>query len=96
MFSPPAHSFFIGPTVNGGRFDHCPKLSEIYHSSYVIPPSGIRQTLTTVPHLLVPLHCTIPGALLLPLPPHPLHAHFVMNALMPNHWSHSLDSGSFT
>ena len=33
---------------------------------------------------------------LYPLPPHSLHAHFVMNALMPNHWSHSLDSGSFT
>ena len=28
-----------------------------------------------------------------PLPLHSLHAHFVMNALMPNHWSHSLDSG---
>jgi hypothetical protein len=28
------------------------------------PPSGTRQTPTTVPHLLVPLHCTIPGALL--------------------------------
>ena len=33
---------------------------------------------------------------LYPLPPHSLHAHPVMYALMPNHWSHSLDSGSFT
>ena len=32
------------------------------------PPPGTRQTLTTVPDLLVPLHCTIPGALLLPPP----------------------------
>ena len=36
--------------------------------------SGTRQTPTTVPHLLVPLHCTIPGALHLPSPPLPLHA----------------------
>ena len=33
------------------------------------PPSGTRQTPTTVPHLLAPLHCTIPGALPLPSPP---------------------------
>ena len=37
-------------------------------------PAGIRQTPTTVPHLLAPLPCTIPGALNLPSPPFPLHA----------------------
>jgi len=37
-----------------------------------------------------------PRCALYPLPPHSLHAHFVIYALMPNHWSHSLDSGSFT
>ena len=36
--------------------------------------TGTRQTPTTVPHLLVPLHCTIPGALHLPTPTLPLHA----------------------
>ena len=36
--------------------------------------TGTRQTLTTVPHPLVSLHCTTPGALLLPSPPFPLHA----------------------
>ena len=138
---------------NGGRFDHCPKLSEIYHSFYVAPPSGIRQTPTTVPHLPVPLHCTIPVRstpppnlfLCMQRPPHatclswcmpcPLYRSFVFYKVplgpwnhrsprgaytllgpdsiyqiplwflvtlvtklqpMPNHWSHSLDSGSFT
>ena len=51
--------------------------SYIFLSHFVpfyTPPSGTRQTPTTVPHLLVPLHCTIPGALHLPTPPLPLHA----------------------
>ena len=42
--------------------------------NFPAPPSGTRQTPTTVPHLLVPLHCTIPGALHLPSPTLPLHA----------------------
>ena len=41
---------------------------------FYTPTSGTRQTPTTVPHLLVPLHCTIPGALHLPSPTLPLHA----------------------
>ena len=41
---------------------------------FYTPPSGTRQTPTTVPHLLAPLPCTIPGALNLPSPPSPLHA----------------------
>ena len=44
-----------------------PKMSESHYSPYVTTPSGTRQTPTTVPHLLAPLHCTIPGAL--PSPP---------------------------
>ena len=53
-----------------------PKMSESHYSPYVTTPSGTRQTPTTVPHLLVPLHCTIPGALHLPTPtlPGSLHA----------------------
>ena len=47
-------------------------LSHFIH--FYTPTSGTRQTLTTVPHLHVPLHCTIPGALLLPSSPLPLHA----------------------
>ena len=33
--------------TNGGRFDHCRKLSEIYYSPYLSPHSGIRHL---VPH----------------------------------------------
>ena len=46
-----------------------PKMSESHYSPYVTTPSGTRQTPTTVPHLLVPLHCTTPGALHPPAPP---------------------------
>ena len=42
--------------------------------------SGTRQTPTTVPHSHVPLHCTTPGALHLPIPPLPLHAAFHLRA----------------
>ena len=62
-----------------GRFiaaEICPILLTLTPTFY----SGTRQTPTTVPHLLVPLHCTTPGALHLLIPPLPLHAAFHLRA----------------
>jgi len=46
----------------------------IFLTLTLTPPSGTSRHPQPFPHLLVPLHCTIPGALLLPSPTLPLHA----------------------
>ena len=67
-------------TAPGVRSNHligAPPYLAVNTQIYQNTPSGIRQTPTTVPHLLAPLPCTIPGALNLPSdpsPPFPLHA----------------------
>ena len=80
-----------------GRFDHLIGMTQKIWLSilnfYKFTQAPGKHTRSRSP-LPSPRHQ--PRCALYPLPPYSLHAHFVMNALMPNHWSHSLDSGSFT
>ena len=52
----------------------CCSLQSEIHPKKLTTRTSCRQTPTTVPHLLAPLPCTIPGALNLPSPPFTLHA----------------------
>ena len=80
-----------------GRFDHLIGMTQKIWLSilnfYKFTQAPGKHTRSRSP-LPSPRHQT--RCALYPLPPHSLHAHPVMYALMPNHWSHSLDSGSFT
>ena len=78
---------------NGWSIYRRRKLPYIFLSHF-IPFYYHRQTHPFPTSLPSPRHQ--PRCALYPLPPHSLPAHFVLNALMSNHWSHSLDSGSFT